>query len=194
MNEAYKSGYSVHPGVDKIYYDLRDMYWWLGVKNDIALYVSKCLTCLKVKAEHQRPSNLLQQPGIPKWKWKRIAMDFIIKLPRTESRHDSIWVIMDRLTKSAHFLPIHEESKIDRLAKLYLNEIMARHGVPISIISDRDSRLHMLRACVIDFRGGWDVHLPLVEFSYINEYHFSMRCAPFEALYGRKCRSPILWE
>ncbi|GJV63984.1 putative reverse transcriptase domain-containing protein [Tanacetum coccineum] len=116
MDEAHKSKYSVHPGADKI-----------------------CLTCLKVKAEHQRPPGLLQQLEIPEWKWERIAMDFVTKLPRASSGHDAIWVIMDRLTKSAHFLPMREDYKMDRLARLYLNEIVARHGVPISIISDRDS-------------------------------------------------------
>ncbi|GJS62513.1 putative reverse transcriptase domain-containing protein [Tanacetum coccineum] len=188
MDEAHNSKYSVHPRADKMYYDLRDRYWWPGMKKDIAEYVSKCLTCLKVKAEHQRPSGLLQQPEIPDY-------------------------------------------KMERLARLYLNEIVARHGVPILIISDRDSRFtsrfwqsmqealgtrldmstayhpqtdgqsertiqtleDMLRACVLDFGGSWDVHLPLVEFSYNNSYHSSVRCAPFEALYGRKYRSPIMW-
>ncbi|GJZ29952.1 putative reverse transcriptase domain-containing protein [Tanacetum coccineum] len=140
MDEAHKSKYFVHPGVDKMYYDLRDRYWWSGMKKDIAVYVSKCLTCLKVKAEHQRPSSLLQQPEIPEWKWEGIAMDFVTKLPRTSSEHDTIWVIVDRLTKSAYFLPMHEDYKMDRLARLYLNDIVVRHGVPISIISDRDSR------------------------------------------------------
>ncbi|GKE57602.1 putative reverse transcriptase domain-containing protein [Tanacetum coccineum] len=140
MEEAHKSKYLVHPGADKMYYDLRDMYWWPCIKKDIALWVSKCLTCSKVKAEHQRPSGLLQQPEIPKWKWDRIAMDFVTKLPRTSSGHDSIWVIVDRLTKSAHFLPMRENYKMDRLARLYLNEIVARHSVPILIIFDRDGR------------------------------------------------------
>ncbi|GJT31064.1 putative reverse transcriptase domain-containing protein [Tanacetum coccineum] len=209
MDEAHKSKYSVHLGADKMYYDLRDRYWWPRMKKDIAEY----------------------QPEIPVWKWEGIAMDFVTKLPRTSSGHDTIWVIVDRLTKSAHFLPMREDYKMERLARLYLNEIVARHGVPISIISDRDSRFtsrfwqsmqealgtrldmstayhpqtdgqsertiqtleDMLRACVLDFRGSWDVHLPLVEFSYNNSYHSSVRCAPFEALYGRKCRSPIMW-
>ncbi|GKC92087.1 putative reverse transcriptase domain-containing protein, partial [Tanacetum coccineum] len=154
MDEAHKSKYSVHPGANKMYYDLRDRYWWPGMKKDIAVYV-------------------------------RIAMDFVTKLPRTSSGHDTIWVIMVRLTKSAHFLSMHEDYKMDRLARLYLNEIVARHGVPILIISNRDSRFTS--------RGSWDIHLPLVEFSYNNSYHSSMRCALFEALYGRKCRSPIMW-
>nr|GEX11004.1 reverse transcriptase domain-containing protein [Tanacetum cinerariifolium] len=112
----------------------------IEIKKDVALYVSKCLTCLKVKAENQRPSGLLHQPEILEWKWERIAMDFVTKLPRTSSGHDSIWVIIDRLTKAAYFLPMREDYKMDRLGRLYLNKIVARHGVPISIISNRDGR------------------------------------------------------
>ncbi|GJW76031.1 reverse transcriptase domain-containing protein [Tanacetum coccineum] len=224
MGEAHNSRYSVHPRADKMYYDLRDMYWWPRMKRDIATYVSECLTCAKVKAEHQRPSGLLQQPEIPEWKWENITMDFITKLPRTRNGHDAIWVVVDRLTKSAHFLAICEDYSMEKLAKLYTKEISMRHGVPVSIISDRDARFtsrlwqifqkalgtrldmsmayhpqtdgqsehtiqtleNMLRACVIYFGGGWDVHLPLAEFSYNNSYHTSIRCAPFEALYGRK--------
>ncbi|GKA79958.1 reverse transcriptase domain-containing protein [Tanacetum coccineum] len=202
-----------------------------GMKRDIAIYVSKCVTYSKVKAEHQRPSGLLQQPEIPEWKWDKITMDFITKLPRTKSGHDRIWVIVDRLTKSAHFLVIREDYSTERLSRLYIDEIVARHGVPVSIISDRDGRFtlrfwqtlqkalgtrldistayhpqtdgqsertiqtleDMLRACVIDFGGNWDVHLLLVEFSYNNSYYSSIQCAPFEPLYGRKYRSPVLW-
>ncbi|GJX32009.1 putative reverse transcriptase domain-containing protein [Tanacetum coccineum] len=192
MDEAHKSKYSIHPGADKMYYDLRDRYWWPGMKKDIAEYVSKCLTCLKVKAEDQRLSGFFQQPEIPVWKWEGIAMDFMTKFPKTSSEHDTIWVIVDRLTKSAHFLPMREDYKMDRLARLYLNEVVDRHGVPISIISNRDSRFTS-RAWVLDFRGSWDVHLSWIEFSYNNSYHASVRCAPFEALYSRKCRSPIMW-
>ncbi|GJY30377.1 putative reverse transcriptase domain-containing protein [Tanacetum coccineum] len=190
MDETHKSRYFVHPGADKMYYDLRDRYWWPGMKKDIAEYVSKCLTCLKVKAEHQRPYGLLQQPEIPVWKWEGIAINFVTKLPKTSSGHDTIWVIVDRLTKSAHFLPIREDYKMERLARLYLNEIVARHGVQISIISDRDSRFTS-RACVLDFGGSLDVHLPLVEFSYNNSYHSSVRCAPFEALYVQETTEKI---
>nr|GEV40619.1 putative reverse transcriptase domain-containing protein [Tanacetum cinerariifolium] len=150
-------------------------------RRDIATYVSKCLTCSKVKAEHQRPSGLLQQPEILEWKWGKITMDFITKLPRSKNRHDTIWVIVDRLAKSAHFLAIKEDYSTERLAKIYIDEIVARHRVSVSIISDRDEGF-----------TSWDVHLPLAEFSYNNSYHSSIRCAPFEALYGRKYRSPVL--
>ncbi|GJR15452.1 putative reverse transcriptase domain-containing protein [Tanacetum coccineum] len=207
MDEAYKSKYSVHSRADKMYYDFRDRYWWPGMKKDIAEYVSKCLTCLKVKAEHQRPFGLHQQPEILIWKWEGIAMDFVTKLLRTSSRHDTIWVIVNRLTKFAHFLPMREDYKMDRLARLYLNAITMQ--VALGTRLDMSTDYHpqtdgqsertiqtledMLRACVLDFEGSWDVHLSLVEFSYNNSYHSSVRCDPFEALYGRKCRSPIMW-
>ncbi|GJZ72625.1 putative reverse transcriptase domain-containing protein [Tanacetum coccineum] len=232
MHESHKSKYSIHPGSDKMYQDLKKLYWWPNMKAEIATYVSKCLTCAKVKAEHQKPSGLLQQPEIPEWKWEKITMDFVSGLPRTPSGYDSIWVIVDRLTKSAHFLPMKKTDSIEKLAQLYLKEIVCKHGVPTSIISDRDSlftsrfwkslqeamgtQLHMsttyhpetdgqsertiqtledmLRACVIDFGSSWDRHLPLVEFSYNNSYHASIKAAPFEALYGRKCRSPVCWS
>ncbi|GJW30621.1 putative reverse transcriptase domain-containing protein [Tanacetum coccineum] len=140
MDKTHKTRYSIHPGADKMYHDLRDMYWWPGIKRDIAIYVSKCLTCSKVKAEHQRPSGLLQQPKITEWKWDKITIDFITKLPKRKSRHDTIWVIVNRLTKSAHFLAIREDYSTERLARLYIDEIVARHGFPVSIISDRDGR------------------------------------------------------
>nr|GEU49735.1 hypothetical protein [Tanacetum cinerariifolium] len=104
--------------------------------GDNATYVSKCLTCSKVKAEHQRPSGLLQQLDIPEWKWDNITMDFITKLPRSKSGHDTIWVIVDRLTKSAHFLATHEDYSMEKLARLYIDEIVVRYGVPVSIILD----------------------------------------------------------
>ncbi|GJU48056.1 putative reverse transcriptase domain-containing protein [Tanacetum coccineum] len=215
LDEAHTSKYSVHPGADKMYYDLRDLYWWPGMRRNIAEYVSKCLTCSKIKAEHQKPSGLLQQPEIPEWKWEKITMDLVTKLPKSSSGYDAIWVVVDRLTKSAHFLPIREDYKTEKLARIYINEIVARHGVPVSIISDRDGRFashlwqalqkalgtklnmstayhpetdgqsertiqtleDMLRACVMDFGGSWDTHLPLVEFSYNNSYHKSIKRA-----------------
>ncbi|GKD45419.1 putative reverse transcriptase domain-containing protein, partial [Tanacetum coccineum] len=103
MHESYKSKYFIHPGSDKMYQDLKQLYWWPNMKADIATYVSKCLTCSKVKEEHQKPSGLLVQPEIPEWKWEKITMDFVTKLPKTANGYDTIWVIVDRLTKSAHF-------------------------------------------------------------------------------------------
>ncbi|XP_035830815.1 uncharacterized protein LOC118480199, partial [Helianthus annuus] len=231
MDEAHKSRYSVHPGSDKMYHDIRTTYWWPNMKALIATYVGKCLTCARVKIEYQKPSGLLQQPEIPQWKWEQISMDFVTGLPRSQRGNDTIWVVVDRLTKSAHFLAIKEKDKFSTLADIYMKEVVSRHGVPISIISDRDARftselwqaMHksfgsrldmstayhpqtdgqsertiqtledMLRACVIDFGNGWEKHLPLVEFSYNNSYHTSIQAAPFEALYGRKCRSPLCW-
>ncbi|GJY28904.1 putative reverse transcriptase domain-containing protein [Tanacetum coccineum] len=139
MHESHKSKYSIHPGSDKMYQDLKKLYWWPNMKAIIVEYVGKCLTCSRVKAECQKPSGLLVQPEIPMWKWERITMDFITKLPKTSNGHDTIWVIVDRLTKSAHFIPTRETDSMETLTRLYIKEIVSRHRVPISIISDRDS-------------------------------------------------------
>ncbi|GKA96723.1 putative reverse transcriptase domain-containing protein [Tanacetum coccineum] len=140
MHESHKSKYSIHPGSEKMYQDMKKLYWWPNMKADITMYVSKCLTCARVKAEHQRPSELLVQPEIPEWKRDNIMMDFITKLPKSSQGFDTIWVIMDRLTKSAHFLPIRENDPLDKLARLYLNRIVERYGIPASIIYDHDGR------------------------------------------------------
>ncbi|GKB27246.1 reverse transcriptase domain-containing protein [Tanacetum coccineum] len=140
MHESHKSKYSIHPGSDKMYQDLKKLYWWPNMKAEIATYVSKCMTCAKVKAEYQKPSGLLVQPIIPVWKWENITMDFVTKLPKTTSGQDTIWVIVDRLTKSAHFLPMKETDTMEKLTRQYLKEVVSRHGVPVSIISDRDSK------------------------------------------------------
>ncbi|GJY33718.1 reverse transcriptase domain-containing protein [Tanacetum coccineum] len=126
MHESHKSKYYVHSGSDKMYQDIKKLYWWPNMKADIAIYVSKCLTCLKVKAEHQKPSGLLVQPKIPWWKWDNITMDFITKLPRTSSGYDTIWVIVNRLTKSTHFLPIRDNDSMDKLTRLYLKEVVTK--------------------------------------------------------------------
>ena len=134
--EAHFSAYSIHPGSTKLYNDLKDTYWWNGMKRDIADFVSKCLTCQQVKLEHQRPSRLLQQLPILEWKWDMIAMNFVSGLPRTSSDYDAICVIVDRLTKTAHCLPI-KTYFTDRLARLYVNRIVCLHRVPVSIVSNR---------------------------------------------------------
>ncbi|GJT90832.1 putative reverse transcriptase domain-containing protein [Tanacetum coccineum] len=122
MHESHKSKYSIHPGFDKIYQDMKKLYWWPNMKANIATYVSKCLTCAKVKAEHQRPPGLLVQPEIPQWKWDNITLDFVMKLPKLSQGYDTIWVIVDRLTKSAIFMPMRETDPIDKLARMYLKE------------------------------------------------------------------------
>nr|GEZ14140.1 putative reverse transcriptase domain-containing protein [Tanacetum cinerariifolium] len=140
MHESHKSKYSIYTGSKKMYQDLKKLYWWPNMKADIATYVSKCLTCGRVKVEHQRPSGLLVQPAIPEWKWDNIIMDFLTKLPKLSHGFDSIWVIVDRLIKYAYFLPIRENDPLDKLARLYLNRIVARHVIPVSIICDHDGR------------------------------------------------------
>ena len=128
----------MHPGSTKMYQDLKEKFWWSGLKRDVAKYVSICLTCQRVKAEHQRPGGVLQPIQIPEWKWEDIAMDFIVGLPKTTNGYDSIWVIVDRLTKSAHFLAIRVSYSMEQLARLYVKEVIRLHGVPKTIISDRD--------------------------------------------------------
>nr|GEY84859.1 putative reverse transcriptase domain-containing protein [Tanacetum cinerariifolium] len=140
MHESHKSKYSIYLVSEKMYQDVKKLYLWPNMKADITTYVSKCLMCARVKPEHQRPSGLLVQPAIPEWKWDNITMDFITKLPKSSQGFNTIWVIVDRLIKSAHFLPIRDNDPLDKLARLYLNTIVARHGIPISIICDCDGR------------------------------------------------------
>ncbi|KAL0403807.1 UNVERIFIED_CONTAM: Transposon Ty3-I Gag-Pol polyprotein [Sesamum radiatum] len=232
MSEAHRSRLSVHPGSTKMYRDLKENFWWNGMKSDIAEYVLKCITCQKVKAEHQKQGGWLQPLEIPEWKWEHVTMDFVVGLPRTRLGHDAIWVVIDRLTKSAHFILIRTTYTLEKLAGVYIDNIVRLHGIPVSIVSDRDPRFtsrfwrsfqqalgtsirlsrayhpqtngqsertiqtleDMLRACVLDFKGGWSDYLTLVEFSYNNSYHSSLGMAPYEALYGRKCRSPLCWN
>ncbi|GJR19105.1 putative reverse transcriptase domain-containing protein [Tanacetum coccineum] len=202
MHESHKSKYSIHPGSDKMYQDIKKLYWWPNMKANIATYVSKCLTCAKVKARDYHEHRVcLVQPEDTSMEVVKITMDFVTKLPKSSQGYDTIW------------------------------EVVTKHGIPVSIICDRDPRFasnfwkslqkalgtsldmstayhpqtdgqsertiqtlkDMLRACVIDFGNGWVKHLPLVEFSYNNSYHASIKAAPFEALYGRKCRSPVCW-
>nr|GEV70324.1 putative reverse transcriptase domain-containing protein [Tanacetum cinerariifolium] len=187
MHESHKSKYSIHPSFDKMYHDLKKLYWWPNIKEIIAEYVGKCLTCFIVKAKCQKPSSLPVQPEIPMWKWERITMDFVTKLPKTSNGHDTIWVIVDRLTKSIHFIPTRVTDSMETLTRTYHPKTDRHSERIIQTLED------MLRARVIDFRKRWDRHLPLIEFSYNNSYHASIKAAPLKALYGRKCRLPVCW-
>ena len=140
LEEAYSSAYAMHPGSTKMYRTLKEYYWWSGMKREVAKYVSKCLICQQVKAERQKPSGLLQPLPIPEWKWEHITMDFVFKLPSTAQRHDGIWIVVDRLTKSTHFLIICEKFPPQKLAGLFMSHIVSLHGVPVLIVFDRDPR------------------------------------------------------
>jgi hypothetical protein len=202
------------------------------MKRDIAFFIARCDVCQRVKAEHQRPAGLLQPLKIPVWKWEDVGMDFITSLPKSNRGNDSIWVIVDHLTKVAHFIPVKTTLDGRQLADLYIYRIVSLHGVPKTIVSDRGSqftsrfckKLHealgtklsfstayhpqtggqtewvnqiledMLRACVLSYGAKWEDCLPFAEFSYNNSYQSSLRMAPFEALYGRKCRTPLNWS
>jgi len=217
LEEGHKSRLSLHLGMTKMYQDLKENFWWQGMKKEVAQFVSACLTYQKAKVEHQKPGGTLQ------------PLDFVTHLPRTVREHDAIWVVVDRLTKSAHFFAVNLKMPMAKLAQLYIREIVRLHGVPSSIVSDRDprftsrfwqtlqeamgSRLRMssayhpqtdgqserviqfledlLRTCILDQLGSWDEVLPLVEFTYNNSYQASIGMAPYEALYGRRCRTPL---
>jgi hypothetical protein len=202
------------------------------MKIEIARYVAKCDTCRRVKAIHMKTAGPLQSLPIPTWKWEDISMDFIVGLPRMAKGFDSIWVIIDRLTKIAHFLLVKVKYPVTAYAELYIARILSLHGIPKTIVSDHGPQfvskfweelhkslgtklLHssayhpqtsgqtervnqiledMLRACILEFPQKWDECLPLAEFSYNNSYQESINMAPFEALYGRWCRTPLNWS
>nr|GEX28892.1 retrotransposon protein, putative, Ty3-gypsy subclass [Tanacetum cinerariifolium] len=180
MHESHKSKHSIHPGSSKMYQDLKKLYWWLNIKADIATFVSKCLTYAKVKAEHQKPSGLLQQPKIPKWKWEKITVDFVLGLLEPRVRHSIYIKILEDITRSLG-KPTKFEHRLPPKDRWSKRE------------NDSDSGGHATSMC-IDFGSSYDRHLPLVEFSYNNSYHASIKAAPFEALYGQKCRSPVCWS
>ncbi|KAL0534327.1 hypothetical protein IC582_028617 [Cucumis melo] len=232
LSEAHSSPFSMHPGSTKMYQDLKRVYWWRNMKREVAEFVSRCLVCQQVKAPRQKPAGLLQPLSIPEWKWENVSMDFITGLPRTLRGFTVIWVVVDRLTKSAHFVPGKSTYTASKWAQLYMSEIVRLHGVPVSIVSDRDARFtsnfwkglqtamgtrlnfstafhpqtdgqterlnqvleDMLRACALEFPGSWDSHLHLMEFAYNNSYQATIGMAPFEALYGKCCRSPVCWD
>jgi hypothetical protein len=136
LSEAHDSKYCIHPRGSKMYQDLKKHFWWKGMKTDIAGHVARCDTYNRVKTEHQRPTGLLKPLDVPEWKWESISMDFIVGLPRSQKGNDSIWVIVDRLTKVAHFVPVKIKTDAEKLADLYIEHILRLHGTPSSIVSD----------------------------------------------------------
>jgi hypothetical protein len=134
LKEAHDSVYYIHPGSTKMYQDLKQRYWWYGMRKDVAAHAALCVTCQRVKAEYQRPAGLLQPLKIPVWKWEKIGMDFIVGLPCTRDGYDSIWIIVDRLIKVAHFIPVKTTYTGVQLAD---SRIVCLHGVPNKIVSDR---------------------------------------------------------
>ncbi|WVZ89090.1 hypothetical protein U9M48_035544, partial [Paspalum notatum var. saurae] len=225
LDEAHASMFTMHPGSNKMYQDLKQKFWWTRMKREIAKYVSECDVCQRLKADHLKPAGMLQPLAVLAWKWEDIHMDFI-------KGYDSIWVIIDRFTKSAHFIPVKATYRAKQYAELYISRIVSLHGVPQTITSDRGSLfvsrfweqlqaalgtnlIHssayhpqtsgqvervnqiledMLRACALTYSTKWDECLPLAEFAYNNRYQKSLYMAPFEALYGRRCRIPLNWS
>ncbi|KAM2088514.1 hypothetical protein ACFX1T_032585 [Malus domestica] len=232
LDEAHCSAYAMHPGGTKMYHTIRPFYYWPGMKREIAEYVSRCIVCQQVKAERKKPFGRLQPLPVPQWKWENITMDFVYKLPRTQNGFDGIWVVVDRLTKSAHFIPVREKYSLNKLAQLFISKVVKYHGVPVNIISDRDPRFtskfwiafqealgtrllystayhpqtdgqsertiqtleDMLRSSVMQFGDSWHDRLDLMEFAYNNSFHSSIGMSPFEALYGKACRTPLCWS
>jgi hypothetical protein len=140
LDEAHTSRYSIHPWSTKMYHDLRQQFWWMRMKREAACYIFECDTCQKVKADYMKPGGLLPLLSIVEWKWDDISMDFIVGLPMTARKFDLIWVIMDRLSKSAHFIPINTNYKVQKYAEIYIARVLCLHGVPKTIISDRGSQ------------------------------------------------------
>jgi hypothetical protein len=232
LDEAHNSAYSIHLGTTKMYLDLKTRYWWKGMKKEIAQYVARCDTCQRTKAEHQKRTGLLQPLPVPEWKWEEIGMDFVTRLPRTQKGNDSIWVIIDRLTKVAHFILVKTTFGGATLAQIYLKEIVRLHGIPRKIVLDRGTQFtskfwtslqkamgtkldfstayhpetdgqtemvnkvleDLLRACVLTFDRNWESSSPYAEFSYNNSHQASIKMSPFEALYGRKFQTPLMWS
>ncbi|KAL0540248.1 hypothetical protein IC582_024481 [Cucumis melo] len=140
LTESHSSPFTMHPGSTKMYQDLRNVYWWRNIKREVADFVSMCLVCQQVKAPRQRPAGLLQPLSVPGWKWESVLIDFITGLPKTLKGYTVIWVVVDRLTKSAHFVPGKPTYIASKWGQLYMTKIVRLHGVPVSIISDRDAR------------------------------------------------------
>jgi hypothetical protein len=224
LKEMHNVTYVGHPGYHNTMEAVKSHYFWLGLKREIAEYITRCMECQKVKAKHRHPAGLLQPLPIPEWKWEVVTMDFIIGFSRMSKQHDSIMVVVDKLTKDSHFIPLKTTHKVADVVDIFLKEVARLHRIPKMIVSDRNPKFtsnfwkelfkgfgtnlnfstayhpesngqtervnrvieDMLRMYMMDKPARWEDYLHLVEFSYNNGYHASLKMSPFEALYGRK--------
>jgi hypothetical protein len=232
LQEMHNVPYAGHPGYQKTIAVVKSHYFWPGMKREIAEYIARCMECQKVKVEHRHPAGLLQPLPIPEWKWEVVTMDFITGLPRIAKMHDSIMVVVDKLTKVAHFIPLKTTHQAVDVADIFIREVARLHRIPKMIMSKRDPKFtsnfwkglfkgfrtnlnfstdyhpesdgqtervnrvieDILRMYVMDKPSIWEDYLHLVEFAYNNGYHASLKMSPFEALYGRKCNTPVSWD
>jgi hypothetical protein len=232
LKEMHDVPYDGHPDYHKIIIALRSQFFWPGMKKDVADYIARCMECQKVKAKHRHPEGLLQPLPILETKWEVITMDFITGLPRMNKQHDSIMVVVDKLTKAARFVPVKTTHTSINIVEIFMKEIARLHGIARTIVSDRDTKFtsnfwrglfkgfdmnlkfstayhpqtdgkiervnriieYMLRMYVMDKPSKWEYYLHLVEFAYNNGYQASLRMSPFEALYDRKCNTPVSWD
>ncbi|WVZ97928.1 hypothetical protein U9M48_043428 [Paspalum notatum var. saurae] len=217
LNEAHASMFTVHPGSNKMYQDLKQKFWWTHMKREITKYVSECDACQRIKADHLKPAGMLQPLAIPAWKWEGVHMDFIVGPPHTQKGYDSIWVVIDRLTKSAHFIPVKTIYRAKQYAELYISRIGSLHSVPRTLTSDRASLFvsrfweqlqvalgtNLVRSSAYHPQTSGQVErvnqiledmLRASAFAYNNSYQKSLKIAPFEALCGRRCRTPLNWS
>jgi hypothetical protein len=232
LKEMHNVPYVGHLGYQKTIAIVRSQLFWPGMKKYVVDYIARCMECQRVKAEHRHPMGFLQPLPIPEKKWEVVTIDFITKLSRTERQHDSIMVVVDKLKKDAHFVPVKMTHTTTNIAEIYMREIDRLHGIPKAIVSDRETKFtsnlwrglfkgfgtnlnfsttyhpqsdgktervnqvieDMLRMYVMDKPSKWEDYLHLVEFSYNNGYQNSLKMTPFEALYGRKCNTPVSWD
>jgi hypothetical protein len=224
--------YARHPSYHNTIKFVKSQHYWPGMKIEVVDFIAKCLEFQKVKAKQRHPVGLRQPLPIPMWKWEVVTMDFITKLPKTTKQHDSIMVVVDKLTKGAHFIPVKLTHKETNIVDIYMREIARLHGIPKKIVSNKDSKFtskfwkglfngfatnlkfsttyhlesdgktkrvnqvieDMLRMYVMDKPSKWEDYFHLAEFAYNNGYQASLKMIPFEALYGRKCNTPVSWH
>jgi hypothetical protein len=215
-----------------MYANMNQLFFWVGMKSDVIHFIVKFLECQQVKVDHHHLTGLLQLHVVPMSKWEVISMDFLMGLSLTSHRQNSILVIVDKLTKSAHFITVRDTYDVTNVACMFISEVIRLYGLPKKIISDRDSRFtyrfwkslqssletqlnlsttyhleidgkiervnqvmeDMLRMYVMDNQTHWDKYISLVKFTYNKKFHISIGIPPYEALYGRPCRTPLSWE